>query len=109
MKIQIDTDQIKNAVSLDQIVDLIFNNAAEAQAPSEFDFLKINDRRIMSEIRKYTSEIRNTDFEKEDIQTLDDMVEKLATGMTDTILCVNLDYFKQGMKFGARLLMELIA
>ena len=54
MKIQIDTDQMKNAVSLDQIVDLIFNNAAEEQAPSDFDFLKTNDRRIMEEIRILT-------------------------------------------------------
>ena len=109
MKIQIDTDQMKNAVSLDQIVDLIFNNAAEEQAPSDFDFLKTNDRRIMEEIRTYTSEIRNTDFDKEAIRTLDDMVEELATELTDTILCVNLDFFKQGMKFGARLLLELTA
>lgn len=109
MKIQIDTGKMKDAVSLDQIVELIFNNAAEEQAPSDFGFLKTNDRRIMGGIRKYTHEVRNTDFDREEIQSLDDMVEELAAGLTDTILCVNLDYFKQGMKFGARLLLELTA
>ena len=108
MKIQIDTDKIKNA-SLDQIVELVFNNASEEQEPSDFDFHKTNERRIVTEIRKYTQEVRNTDFEKEEIRTLDDMVEEFSTGLTDTISCVNLDYFKQGMKFGARLLLELTA
>lgn len=108
MIIQIDTDKIKNA-SLDQIIELVFSNASEEQAPSDFDFHKKNERRIMGEIRKYTSEIRNTDLGKEEIRTLDDVVEEFSTGLTDTVSCVNLDYFKQGMKFGARLLLELTA
>lgn len=109
MKIQIDTDEMKGAVTLDQIIELIFDNAAEGRKPSDFDFIKTNDSRIMDEIRKYTLEARKADLDKADAQSLEYMVEELATGLTDTFLLVNLDYFKQGMKFGAKLLMELTA
>lgn len=107
MKIEIDTDK-NSAVSLDRIIDLIFDSAADSREPSEFDFIKRNDSRIMTETKKYAQAVRNAEPDGTDAWSFDCMAEELAAGLTDTLMLVNLNYFKQGMKFGARVLSELI-
>lgn len=95
-------------MSLDQIIDMVFDNAISGQVPKDLDFIKPNERNIMEEIRKYTQSVKDTDFNSTDATELENVVENLSGILTDTIFTANLDYFKGGMKCGASLLLELI-
>lgn len=52
--------------------------------------------------------IRKMDFSRFDVQTLEDTIENVSTDLYDSITKANLDYFKSGMKIGAKLLAELV-
>lgn len=95
-------------ISLDQVIHMIFDEAETAQNPAVFGFMKIHDRKIMEEIRKYTQAVKDTDFNDTDEPDLDDVVENLSSDLTDAVLISDLAYFENGMKFGARLLLELL-
>ena len=95
-------------MSLDQVIDMVFDNTVSGQMPTEIDFIKAQERNIMEEIRKYTQSVKDTDFNAADTTELEDVVENLSGSLTDAIFTAHLDYFKNGMKCGASLLLELI-
>lgn len=109
MKIQLEINDNSNIVSLDQIINLIVDNAELCPEPSSFAYTKSHDQIIMSEIKKYSRNISGAGIESMEWQELEDTVESMSEKLFDFISAANLDYLKHGMKFGARLLMELIA
>lgn len=98
----------KNPISLNEIICQILDRAAADQDTPYFDFIKIHDQAVMNEIKKYSLDIRKIDFSKMDRQQIEDMVESVSTNLYDNISQSNLDYFRHGIKIGARLLAELV-
>ncbi len=109
MKIQIDTDDCNSTACMDRIIELVFDNAASGPEPSDFGFIRADDRKIMDEIKKYTKDVKKAGPDRTAGQSLEEMAEELSAGLLDTVMEANHDYFKHGMKFGARLLLELTA
>ena len=112
MKINGEHTNSEKLISLDQVIHMIFDKAEIAQNPPVFDFMKVHDRKVMEEIKKYTRAVKDADFNGTagpgSDGILDDVVESLSSGLTDAVLASGLAYFENGMKFGARLLLELI-
>lgn len=108
MKMNGELKSSEKLISLDQVIHMIFDEAETAQNPSVFGFMKVHDRKIMAEIRKYTQAVKGADFNDTNESDLDDIVENLSSDLTDAVLTSDLAYFENGMKFGARLLLELI-
>lgn len=108
MKMNGELKSSQKLISLDQVIHMIFDEAETSQNPSVFGFMKVHDRKIMAEIRKYTQAVKNADFNDTDDPKLDDIVENLSSDLTDAVLTSDFAYFENGMKFGSRLLLELI-
>ncbi len=94
-------------ITLEEIVDLIMDKSASEHKPF-FDFIRYNDQLIMTLIKKFSVEISKVDFSKTDPQSLEDTIENLSSDLCDSISDSHMDYFKNGMKVGARLIAELI-
>lgn len=109
MRIQIDTDDYNSTATMDRIIDLVFDDAASGREPSDFGFIRANDRKIMDEIKKYTKDVKKAGPDRTAGQSLEETAEELSAGLLDTVMEANHDYFRHGMKFGARLLLELTA
>ena len=108
MKMNGELKSSQKLISLDQVIHMIFDEAETSQNPSVFGFMKVHDRKIMAEIRQYTQAVKNADFNDTDDPKLDDIVENLSSDLTDAVLTSDFAYFENGMKFGSRLLLELI-
>lgn len=98
----------RKTVDLNQIIFLLLDKAAADPEPSYFDFAKYHDHVIMAEIKKYSSDIRKTDFSGMDSQQKEAVIESMAAGLFDSIAAANMDYLRHGFKTGAKLLAELI-
>lgn len=98
----------KNPIDLNEIIFNLWDNAATNQDTPYFNYVKIHDQLFMSEIKKFSMNIRKMDFSRFDVQTLEDTIENVSTDLYDSITKANLDYFKSGMKIGAKLLAELV-
>lgn len=107
MQKQNETDN-RNPVDLNEIIYLIWDKAAAGQDTPYFDFVKIHDQVLMSEIKKYSEDLRRTDFSNLDSLRMGDMIESMSTDLFDNITAANMDYLRHGMKIGARLLAELV-
>ncbi len=94
-------------ITLEEIVDLIMDKSSSEHKPF-FDFIRYNDHILMTLIKKYSVEISKVDFSKTDPQSLEDTIENLSSDLCDSISDSHMDYFKHGMKLGARLVTELI-
>lgn len=77
-------------ISLDQVIHMIFDEAETSQNLSVFGFMKIHDRKIMEEIRKYTRAVKDADFNDTAETDLDDAVENLSSDLTDAVLTSDL-------------------
>lgn len=98
----------KNPIDLNEVISHIWDMAAADQDTPYFDFVKIHDQVLMSGIKKYSMNIRKMDFSDMDSRQIDDMVENVSTDLYDDITKSNLDYFRHGIKIGAKLLAELV-
>ncbi len=107
MQIQNKTDS-KNPINLNEIIFHLWDKAAADQDVPYFDFIKIHDQVIMSEIKKYSMDIRKIDFSNLDVLQTEDVIENVSTDLFDNITGANMDYFRHGMKIGARLIAELL-
>lgn len=107
MQTQTETDN-QNPIDLNEIIFHIWDRAASDQDTPYFDFVKIHDQILMSGIKKYSVNIRKMDFTNLDNQQIEDMIESLSGNLYDDITKSNMDYFRHGIKIGARLLAELI-
>lgn len=107
MQTKNDTDN-KNPIDLNEIIFLIWDKAAADQDTPYFDFVKIHDQVLMSEIKKFSMDIRKMDFSNLDGLQTEDVIENVSTGLFDNITRANMDYLRHGMKIDAKLLAELI-
>ena len=51
---------------------------------------------------------RSIDFSNLDVLQTEDVIENVSTDLFDNITGANMDYFRHGMKIGARLIAELL-
>lgn len=66
----------KNPINLNEIIFHIWDRAAAAdQDAPYFDFVKIHDQVIMSEIKKYSADIRKMNFSNHNSQQINDIIE----------------------------------
>lgn len=93
---------------LNKLIQFFWEKAASSQEPEYFDFVKIHDRIIMSEIKKYSACIRKMDSSDSGAVLSEDTVENMSADLFDSITAANMDYLRHGMKIGARLLAELV-
>ncbi len=98
----------RNPIDLNESIFHIWDRATADQNTPYFDFVKIHDQIFMSGIKKYSVNIRKMEFSNLDSQQIDDMVESLSTNLYDDITKANMDYFRHGIKIGAKLLAELV-
>jgi len=108
MQIKFESDNDSKAVSLDQIIDLFMDNAESDSKNERFDFIKLHDLKIMTEIKNYSRHIRNPEFDCISDQKLECVAENQSSKLLDAIYCANVDYLKNGIKLGARLLLDLL-
>ena len=110
-KITFETEEADSSrmINLDDILAMLIDNDAESQDKSYFDFIKTHDSSILTQIKKYTLEVKDRDFSKLDEVQTEFMIEELAIDLTDTITRANFAYLKSGMKLGVRMLFELMA
>lgn len=99
---------ISESIDLDQIVCLILDKAVANPKLSNFDFTKKHDNNVMTQIKKYSLGIKDKDLSQMNDPQLEEMVEESSAELFDSIVQANFDYYKHGMKAGARLLLELI-
>lgn len=108
MQKQNETDN-RNPVDLNEIIYLIWDRAAAAdQDTPYFDFVKIHDQILMCGIKKYSVNIRKMDFSNLNSQQTEEIIENASTDLFDNITKANMDYFRHGIKIGAKLLAELV-
>ena len=98
----------KNPIDLNEIIFHLWDMVAADQDTPYFDFVKIHDQIFMSGIKKYSVNIRKMDFSNLSSQQIDNMIESMSTNLYDEITKVNMDYFRHGVKIGAKLLAELV-
>ena len=98
----------KNPININEIIFHIWDKAASGQDTSYFDFVKIHDQVHISAIKKYSMDIRKIDFSNLDVMQTEDVIENASTDLFDNITGANLDYFRHGIKIGARLIAELL-
>lgn len=111
IKITFETDGTDSSrmVSLDDILAMLIDEEAENPEKSYFDFIKTHDSSILTQIKKYTMEVKDKDFSKLDEIQAEYMVEETATDLSDAVTKANFDYLKNGMKLGIRLLLDLMS
>lgn len=107
MQTQNETES-KNPIDLNEIIFHLWDMAAADQDTPYFDFVKIHDQILMSGIKKYSVNIRKMDFSNLNSHQIEDMVESMSTNLYDEITKANMDYFRHGVKIGAKLLAELV-
>ena len=109
-KITFETDEADSSrmINLDDILAMLIDKDAESQSKSYFDFIKTHDSSILTQIKKYTAEVKDRDFSKLDEVQTEFMIEELVIDLTDTITRANFKYLKSGMKLGVRMLFELM-
>lgn len=98
----------KNPIDLNEIIFHLWDMVAADQDTPYFDFVKIHDQIFMSGIKKYSVNIRKMDFSNLSNQQIDNMIESMSTNLYDEITKANMDYFRHGVKIGAKLLAELV-
>lgn len=109
MKISFETDgKDSRMISLDDILTMLINKEAENPEKSYFDFIKTHDSSILTQIKKYTLEVKDKDFSKLDEIQTESMIEESAVDLTDAVTKANFEYLKSGMKLGVRMLFELM-
>lgn len=109
MKISFETDgKDGRMISLDDILTMLINKEAENPEKSYFDFIKTHDSSILTQIKKYTLEVKDKDFSKLDEIQTESMIEESAVDLTDAVTKANFEYLKSGMKLGVRMLFELM-
>ena len=109
-KITFETDgkDHTNMVSIDDILAILIDKEAENPERAYFDFTKSHDISIMTQVKKYTMDVKEKDFSNLDEFHVESMIEETAINLTDAITKANFDYFKNGMKLGIRMLFELM-
>lgn len=109
MKISFETDgKDSRMISLDDILTMLINKEAENPEKSYFDFIKTHDSSILTQVKKYTLEVKEKDFSKFDEIQTESMIEESAVDLTDAVTKANFEYLKSGMKLGVRMLFELM-
>ena len=108
MKIKIEPDDNRKAVSLDQIIDLFMDNVESDPKNKRFAFVRTHDRNVMEEIKNYSRHIRKPEFDNISDQELECVAENQSSRLIDTVYLANIEYLKNGMKLGARLLADLL-
>lgn len=109
MKISFETDgKDSRMISLDDILTMLINKEAENPEKSYFDFIKTHDSSILTQVKKYTLEVKEKDFSKLDEIQTESMIEESAVDLTDAVTKANFEYLKSGMKLGVRMLFELM-
>ncbi len=109
MQTKFEINDDNKSISLDQIVDMLLDKAEAGPEPSQFDYVKLHNRNVMTEIKNFARHVRNPEFSNISDRELEDVAENQSPDLLDTICQANSAYFKHGMKLGARLLLELIA
>ncbi len=110
MKITFETDGADSSctVSMDDILAMMIDKEAESQDKSYFDFIKTHDNEILTQIKKYTADIKEKDLSDLNEFQKETLIEETATGITDAVVIANFEYLKSGIKLGVRLLFELM-
>ena len=110
-KITFDTDEADSSrmINLDDILAMLIDKDAESQSKSYFDFIKTHDSSILTQIKKYTADIKEKDLSDLNEFQKETLIEETATGITDAVVKANFAYLKSGMKLGVRMLFELMA
>lgn len=111
IKITFETDGTDSSrmVSLDDILAMLIDKEAENPEKSYFDFIKTHDSSILTQIKKYTMDVKGKDFSKLDEIQSEYVIEETAIDLRDAVTKANFDYLKHGMKLGIRLLLDLMA
>jgi len=110
MKVTFETENADSRMaSIDDILDLIIDYETETQDKSYFDFVKEHDVSILKKLKKYTLNIKNMDFSSLDDVQIGDAIEETASEVIDAVTTAHLDCIKHGLKFGIRLLFDLMA
>lgn len=108
MQINIEPDDNGKAISLDEIIDMVVDNAESDPENEKFDFIKMHNQKIMTEIKNYTRHIRKPEFDNISDKKLECIAEIQSSELFDAVYMANIAYLKSGMKLGARLLLDLL-
>ena len=108
MQINIEPDDNGKAVSLDEIIDMVMDNAESDRKRQQFEFIKAHDQNIMKEIKNYSKYIRKPEFDNISEQKLECIAENQSSKLLEAVYMANIAYLKNGMKLGARLLLDLL-
>lgn len=102
-----ETDSI-DAIDLDKILAMVWDFLSDIPEKPRFNFMKIHDDEIMTEIKKYSQKVKCENFEGMEELKTEELIEQICSELFDSITQVNFDFFKHGARLGARLFAELV-
>ena len=101
-------EHVTDTVDLDMMLSMLCDVIGAASKDSKFDFLKIHDSKIMTQIKKYSECIKDKNFsDMDDVQT-EEFYEQESADIFDAISLVNFDFFSNGVRMGAQLLAQML-
>lgn len=97
MQAKNETDII-NSVNLDVIPAMIWDLFSDIPDQPRFNFMKLHDDEIMTQIKKYPMDFKNKNFSEMGEQETEELIEQTCVKLFDTITEANFDFFKHGVK-----------
>ncbi len=101
-------EYVTDAVDLDMVLATLCDVIGAAPEDSKFNFLKINDHRIMTQIKKYSRCIKDKNFADMDNDKAEQFYEEECADILDAVNQANFDFFINGVRLGAQLLAEML-
>lgn len=107
MQLGIDLESSEKVISLDRIIDMVLENAETGQHP-QFEYMRIYEQRFMTEIKKYSQNIRKPELSQLSGQQMEAVAESQSSDLHAVMADACIVYLKHGMKLGAGLVVELL-
>lgn len=101
-------NDIIDTIDLDRIIAMIWDWFSDIPDQPRFNFMKIHDMEIMTQIKEYSMDVKDQNFSGMDRQKTEEFIEQNCSELFDTITQANFDFFKQGVRLGSRLLAEMV-
>ncbi len=108
MQVKKNENDIIDSIDLDTILTMIWDLFSVIPDQPRLNFMKIHDMEIMTKIKEYSMDVKDKNFSGMDKQKTEEFIEQACTELFDTITQANFDFFKHGVKLGARLLAEMV-
>lgn len=101
-------ERTTGTIDLDMILVLICDLVGTFTKNPKFDFLKVHDTKIMTELKNYSICIKNKNFSDMDDNEIEEFFEEQSINLFDAISQSNFDFLRNGTKMGAQLLADLV-